>query len=444
MRVKITFFICHGSHRVSFLFDQHRTYCFFCFFNNPLYSKVDHFTLCCYAKQSRPDVSCISQDQDGFSSCEELLKNKILKYAIWVLGVIAIAGNFIVILCRIITKDTSRVNSFLLTNLAVADFLMGVYMLIIAYKDNSWQGMYFKHDISWRASDLCLFAGVISTISSEVSVFTLTVVTLDRMICIVFPFRFRRITIQKAVVIMIFVWLLGSVIAFAPLFYQSYFYDYKRNVHFFGRSAVCLPLQLSSDKPAGWEYSVSVFIILNGVSFLFILAAYLVMYRTITKAASAVRSTRMNQNSTIAKRMMYIILTDFFCWFPVIIISILAITGNLYDPNKQVYVWIAVFVLPINSSINPFLYTFSTSFVRKNLATHNLSGTFQKNSKGNLIKINCGENYVRPTMKRTIVLCVHAIVPCLSLYVIVFYVIVYSTTLFSTSLYSTSLYGIVF
>ena len=375
MRVKITFFICHGSHRVSFLFDQHRTYCFFCFFNNPLYSKVDHFTLCCYAKQSRPDVSCISQDQDGFSSCEELLKNKILKYAIWVLGVIAIAGNFIVILCRIITKDTSRVNSFLLTNLAVADFLMGVYMLIIAYKDNSWQGMYFKHDISWRASDLCLFAGVISTISSEVSVFTLTVVTLDRMICIVFPFRFRRITIQKAVVIMIFVWLLGSVIAFAPLFYQSYFYDYKRNVHFFGRSAVCLPLQLSSDKPAGWEYSVSIFIILNGVSFLFILAAYLVMYRTITKAASAVRSTRMNQDSTIAKRMMFIILTDFFCWFPVIIVSILAITGNLYDPKKQVYVWIAVFVLPINSSINPLLYTFSTSFIRIRLAIRNILST---------------------------------------------------------------------
>ena len=266
-------------------------------------------------------------------------------------------------------------NSFLLTNLAVADFLMGVYMLIIAYKDNSWQGVYFKHDISWRASDLCIFAGVVSTMSSEVSVLTLTVVSLDRMICLVFPFRFRRITIKKAVVIMIFVWLLGSVIALAPMFYKSYFYDFKRNVHFFGRSAVCLPLQLSSDKPPGWEYSVSIFIILNGGAFLFILTAYLVMYRTITKAASAVRSTRMNQDSAIAKRMMFIILTDFFCWFPVIIVSIMAITGNLYDPKKQVYVWIAVFVLPINSSINPLLYTFSTSFVRIKLAIRNILST---------------------------------------------------------------------
>ena len=99
------------------------------------------------------------------------------------------------------------------------------------------------------------------------------------------------------------------------------------------------------------------------------------MYRTITKAASAVRSTRMNQDSTIAKRMMFIILTDFFCWFPVIIVSILAITGNLYDPKKQVYVWIAVFVLPINSSINPLLYTFSTSFIRIRLAIRNILST---------------------------------------------------------------------
>jgi hypothetical protein len=77
----------------------------------------------------------------------------------------------------------------------------------------------------------------------------------------------------------------------------------------------------------------------------------------------------MNQDSTLAKRMMFIILTDFACWFPVIIISILALTGNLYDPTKQVYAWIAVFVLPINSSINPLLYTFSTPFVRKRIPT---------------------------------------------------------------------------
>ena len=283
----------------------------------------------------------------------------------------AFLGNFVVIVWRLFSKDSNRVASFLLTNLAVADFLMGVYLLIIAYKDTVLNGVYFKYDISWRTSNLCIFAGVISTLSSEVSVLTLTVITLERMICIVFPFKVQRWSMKKVSGIMFVVWVFGLCISLVPLLNDGYFYDYKRNAHFFGRWPVCLPLQLSSDRPAGWEYSVFVFLVLNGVSFLFILLAYVLMYRSIVKAASAVRSTRVKKESAIAKRMMFIILTDFLCWFPVIIVSTLALTGNLYDPSKQVYAWIAVFVLPINSSINPVLYTFSTPYVRKRIPTSN-------------------------------------------------------------------------
>ena len=250
---------------------------------------MDHFTLCCYAKENNPSVNCVSKaHHDCFSSCNELLENTVLKYSIWVLGIMAFAGNLIVIIWRSIAKDSNKVNSFLLTNLAVADFLMGIYMLIIAYKDTVWDGEYFKHDFTWRASDLCIFAGVISTVSSEVSVMTLTVITVDRLICIVYPFRFHRWSIKKAASIMCVVWILGLCISVAPLFYNSYFYDIEHDVHFFGRSPVCLPLQLSSERFSGWQYSVSIFLFLNGVSFIFILVAYVFMYRTIVRAASAV------------------------------------------------------------------------------------------------------------------------------------------------------------
>lgn len=348
---------------------------------------MDHFTLCCYAKQASPDVSCVSKHA-GISSCDELLKNTVLKYSMWVLGLMALLGNLVVIVWRAVSKDSNRVSSFLLANLAAADFLMGVYMLIIAYKDRELQGVYFRHDISWRASNLCTFAGVLSTISSEVSVLTLSVITVERLVCIVFQFKFARWNIKKAVRIMCVVWILGLFISLLPLFNDSYFYDYQNNVHFYGKSAVCLPFQLSAEKHPGWEYSVTIFLALNGASFLLILVAYVFMYRTIVKASGAVRSTRTNQDSTIAKRMMFIILTDFFCWFPVIVISILALSGNLYDPSKQVYAWIAVFVLPINSSINPFLYTFSTPYVREKLSC----GRRGKAAKGMIFMIRCSRD----------------------------------------------------
>ena len=109
---------------------------------------------------------------------------------------------------------------------------------------------------------------------------------------------------------------------------------------------------------------------------------YLTSYLKICYFQLQVRSTRMTQNSTLAKRMMFIILTDFACWFPVIILSILALTGNLYDPTNQVYAWIAVFVLPINSSINPLLYTFSTAYVRKNFPSAKRAKRQQRYNRG--------------------------------------------------------------
>ena len=47
-----------------------------------------------------------------------------------------------------------------------------------------------------------------------------------------------------------------------------------------------------------------------------------------------------------------------------IILSILALVKKFNDPDGTAYVWFAAFVLPVKSSINPVLYTFSTPKVR--------------------------------------------------------------------------------
>jgi hypothetical protein len=47
--------------------------------------------------------------------------------------------------------------------------------------------------------------------------------------------------------------------------------------------------------------------------------------------------------------------SDFLCWFPIGLCALLAL-GDLSIPG-EVNVAMAIFVLPLNSAINPFLYT---------------------------------------------------------------------------------------
>ena len=295
------------------------------------------------------------------------MKNKALQICIWILGILAFFGNLLVIIWRVLDKEENRVNSFLLTNLAVADMFMGVYLMTIAIMDLKWQGEYFKHDIEWRSGVGCKIVGVLSMLSSEASVLILTVITTDRLISIVFPFKFKRLTYKAAVLACGGVWIFSITISVAPITGITYFYDESGNFGFYSRSAVCLPLQLSKGTPAGWEYSVFFFIALNFISFTFILVAYIAMFWTVKRVSRAARSRNLNKESAMAKRLVFIVMTDFCCWMPIIIINILSLTGNFKDPSKSAYVWIAVFVLPVNSSLNPILYTFSTERTKRSL-----------------------------------------------------------------------------
>lgn len=128
---------------------------------------MDSFILCCYAKKALEGLTCDSPNNE-FSSCEDMIKNLAVSVCIWILGIVALVGNLFVIIWRLVYNEDSKIQSCLFTNLAVSDFLMGVYLIIIAVQNTRWQGEYFKYDVIWRASTLCQITGALSMLSSEV------------------------------------------------------------------------------------------------------------------------------------------------------------------------------------------------------------------------------------------------------------------------------------
>jgi len=103
---------------------------------------VDTFSLCCYVKKALKDVLCEhpTEGKDVISGCNRMIEHPGPRISIWLLGVFAVLGNLAVFVWRLIRRDDHPVQTCLLTNLAVSDFLMGVYLTIIAIQDQIWAG----------------------------------------------------------------------------------------------------------------------------------------------------------------------------------------------------------------------------------------------------------------------------------------------------------------
>ena len=76
------------------------------------------------------------------------------------MALLSCGGNLGVLITRALVREPNAIHSFLIQNLAAADFLMGVYLVLIAWSDARYRGSYIQHDWDWRHSPLCKFCGL--------------------------------------------------------------------------------------------------------------------------------------------------------------------------------------------------------------------------------------------------------------------------------------------
>ncbi|CAG9854617.1 unnamed protein product [Phyllotreta striolata] len=319
----------------------------------------DRFEMCSGAQHVR---NCYPKG-DGISDQEHMLANPVLRTCVWVMGAIGCTGNLIVLLCRRFAPKTNIVHSLYLRNLALSDLLMGIYLFIIAAGDSHYRGVYLKFEYNWRHSYTCKLCGFLSTLSCESSVLILTLVTWDRFISVTQPLARKQPSMKMALVTLITLWCFSTIIALAPLvdFTKEYFGE-----EFYGNNGVCLSLHIHEPYAKGWQYSAAMFILINAFALVFICYAYFRMINEIKSSGVACRSTRQSQDTDkVAQRFGIIVITDCLCWVPVILVKIVALSG--ISIHQDLYAWLAIFVLPINSALNPVLYTLTTTIFKKQI-----------------------------------------------------------------------------
>ncbi|MBN3319393.1 TSHR protein, partial [Atractosteus spatula] len=300
------------------------------------------YTVC----EDDEEIVC-TPEPDEFNPCEDIMGYNALRITVWFVSLLAIVGNLFVLLILLTSHYKLTVPRFLMCNLAFADFCMGIYLLLIASVDHHTQSEYYNYAIDWQTGTGCNLAGFFTVFSSELSVYTLTMITLERWHAISFAMRLdRKVRLSHASIVMLTGWIFSFLLALLPIVGVS---SYKK-------VSICLPMDTHTTVA---EVYIMLVLVMNIVAFFVICVCYFKIYWTVRNP----HYHSGNKDTKIAKRMAVLIFTDFLCMAP---ISFYAMSAVLNKPlitvsNSKI---LLVLFYPLNSCANPFLYAFFTKAFR--------------------------------------------------------------------------------
>ncbi|XP_044729350.1 lutropin-choriogonadotropic hormone receptor-like [Chrysoperla carnea] len=311
--------------------------------------------LCGNISKNYRDVKCVPKP-DPFNPCEDLMGTWWLRISVWIVALLAIFGNMAVALVLITSKFRMSVSRFLMCNLSIADMCMGFYLLLLAIIDARSVGVYFNHAIYWQNGYGCRIAGFISVFGNVLSIYTLAVITCERWYTITWAIHLnRRLKLRSAMKIMLLGWIYAFVMAVLPL----------NGISNYSKTSICLPLE--HHKVADTAY-LSTLLGFNFLAFLIICICYARMYSSIKDEGQGITAITSTSRSdfTVAKRMALLVFTDFACLAPIGFFGLTALAGYPLITVTQTKI-ILVFIYPLNSCANPYLYALLTQQYRRDL-----------------------------------------------------------------------------
>ena len=384
--------------------------------------------------------------QDYEDECREdchrfrsVIEDSRLVVVSWTSGLLAIIFNSITIVVTSfqIFRETSLVKIMNLTMvllIGLGDMCIGAYLMAISVVNYQYQQRdvkFCKDYYRWLTSDTCSALGVLNTFGSQLSLYSMTLLSVFRVFCV------KKVNIRGsitwkgkliAILLCAIVVLLSMSISCIPLLprLEDYFVNglayfenpmlirsYSkvehidilkehygkfheqiltwrqimkmisdmfsqfnqervegRKVNFYGNSGVCLfKFFVRADDPQ--KMFVWFVILQNAFCFFVITFSYMIVFHTVsdsTKTATSNRRENRSQNSATAstkkrsgrmkalnRKITVVILTDFLCWVPFIVVCSLHFFEVL-DATKW-YSLFSIVILPLNSVINPLLYS---------------------------------------------------------------------------------------
>ena len=368
-------------------------------------------------------------DSCSSGALKSIIPEVWLQVVAWMIGIPATIVNVIVIVKNIrnlcFVSNHTKINFFMtvmVSIIAAGDLLVGIYLIGISIENLTWKDFCYN-EYKWLTSSRCSAYGILSTVGSQVSLFSMTMLSMVRayiMRRFIPNKNTDRAFYIKTFAICVVIILSSLLIALIPVNHKlelEYFFNgyYVEELPFIARprklpaiknileayyenatlvsnadaqqvkkltigmiAETEIPQLAINFKVLGFygssgscifKYFVNsddsqhhysmILIVVNFTCFLVISASYLMVNAITMRSAAKVGKSNIGQ---LQRKISFIIGTDFLCWFPFIIVCLLHFYRVL--DATQFYPEFSILILPINSLVNPLLYDSNNFFVK--------------------------------------------------------------------------------
>jgi hypothetical protein len=265
------------------------------------------------------------------------------------LSLLAVVGNSVCVFMRHFKyKEHSVSSTFssLMNNLNLANLMGGLYASIIAFADLKFRSQFAWNEVTWRKSGLCKAAVFLSILSQSASALMMLLITLERLVNL----RARTISCwslgrKATILVSLLAWSTGLAFAVLPLVSSLSQWEY------YEQSAMCVPLPCSfSNRSGGYHlflnagfHTVLVILVIIGLMLIHLSLPRTTVLETLNATD---KLTRVFLKTAVMDCVQVGILS---C------ASLLVYFGHV-TVDEHVAASLAIFVLQLNSALNPCVY----------------------------------------------------------------------------------------
>ena len=270
--------------------------------------------------------------------------------------VFILIGNIFTIYVFWTHRKRLKRTSALLINLAVTDLLVGLTEPIAI--GTMTIPRHFEQESGSIISTQDNISSILPTMFSCVSLFSLSIISVERAYAVILPLR-HRVTSNKWYICSLFiVWSAGMVVCAAFLLHQA-----KLLTYLFCQIIVCTMIF---------------------VSLIIICGSYLSIRKKLYSRCPVIHEHRRNddeQNIKLSKTLFIVIAASFVCWLPGTVLYFMYVAGKWVIPMSVLYSGTLFNIA--SSFVNPVIYSFRMPIFKEPLGKLRPK-RITRNQKGNL------------------------------------------------------------